>query len=724
MRYLLCAVFLASSVFSQTIVEIEVRGNNFVDKSLITASSGLAVGKDLSTYSIRDAVKKIYSLGLFRDILIKTEQKGEGARIVIEVEEYKRVSEVLFIGNKAIKDKELREICGIKEGNIASDRSIFNARVAISDKYKEKGRFLIEIEPKTETTEEGVIVRFFVTERENLRIKEIDIIGNDAFPDRVIEMKMANREKTWYRKAVFNADKFEKDKENIIDFYSENGFPNAEIKNIEFVDLGRDWIRIELTIDEGNKLYFGDVSFSGNEIIPQERLHRYIKFKKGDIYNTGKLQESLQKIYEAYGDMGYLFLNVDLEEKVLDSIVDVKITVEENNPAVVRHIWIKGNTKTHEKVIRRELTIFPSDVLKRNELIHSQRKVFNLGFFGNLTLDTRVISDSGDIDLTFNVEEKEAGQFSIGVGYSGETSLTGNASVSIPNLRGLGELLYVKGDRGGEFANYEIGFREPWLFDTPTSAGIHIFQLRRVLSYYTDERSGGRFEVTRPIPGLPYTRGYFDYGLERVIVKADEGVPSSVKDEEGKRWKSAVTLGVTRDSRDNFLNPKEGSRNSLTTELAGIFGDERYKKYIFESQVYNRLPARFSTLLRGKFGMITPEDSPTYERFLLGGVGSWGLRGYGDLSIGIPSGDRVIGGRYALLFTVEAKIVFEQNIYPIVFLEMGNTWDSLEEMNLYKLKKGAGFGIRMEIPMMGLIGFDFAYGEIGWVPHFQVGKEF
>ncbi|MCK4596087.1 BamA/TamA family outer membrane protein, partial [candidate division WOR-3 bacterium] len=184
------------------------------------------------------------------------------------------------------------------------------------------------------------------------------------------------------------------------------------------------------------------------------------------------------------------------------------------------------------------------------------------------------------------------------------------------------------------------------------------------------------------------------------------------------------TLGIRRDSRDNFMNPKEGSKNSARIEIAGLGGTVRFQKFIFESQVYNTLPLNFATLVRGKFGVISPPDAPTYERFILGGVGAWGIRGYPDLSIGVFEGGKVIGGRYALLFTVEAKISFEQNIYPIVFMDLGNTWTNLEEINLRDMKRGLGFGIRMEVPLMGLLGFDFAYGEDGWVPHFQVGKEF
>ncbi len=723
-KLLIITLFFASSLYSQIVVDIEVKGNKLVDRTLITAASGLAVGKEFTSKSAGDGIKKLYALGLFRDITIDSERKGGGVKVIIQVEEYPRVSKVEFVGNKKIKDKKLNEVCGIKKGDIASDRRIFDGKVNILKEYKDKGHFLVEVEPKTEMTEDGMIIRFFITEKVNLRIRQIEIIGNNAFPDKAIEKTMQNREKTWYRKAIFNGDKFEEDKDKIEQFYAERGFPNAEIKNIEFIQLNGNWVKIEITIDERKKLYFGDASFSGNKIIPDEILYKCIKFKKDNVYNNKKLQESTQSLYEIYGDLGYLYLYVNVEEELNDSIVNITYNIKEGNPARVHYIWVKGNTKTHEKVIRRELTIFPGDILRRNELIRSQRKVYNLGFFSNLTLDTKVANDSGDIDLIFNIEEKQAGQFSVGIGYSAETKFTGNVSISIPNLRGLGELLYIRADKGGKYTNYELGFREPWLFDNPLSLGLNIFNLEIEQLNFAERRKGGRIDITRPIPRLAYTSGYINYGIENIFISADSSAPMSLILQAGERWKSAITFGLRRDSRDNFMNPKEGSKNYLSAELSGLGGNVKFQKYILESHIYNRLPHNFATLVRGKLGILNPKNAPAYERFILGGVGAWGLRGYPDLSIGTLENGKFTGGRYALLFTVETKIAFEQNMYPIVFMDLGNTWNNLEDINLFDLKRGIGFGIRMEIPMMGLLGFDFAYGEQGWMPHFQVGTEF
>jgi len=199
---------------------------------------------------------------------------------------------------------------------------------------------------------------------------------------------------------------------------------------------------------------------------------------------------------------------------------------------------------------------------------------------------------------------------------------------------------------------------------------------------------------------------------------------------EGAKLSSEITFTLTRDSRDNFINPTTGTRNSISPHFAGgiLGGDVTYQKYELESSTYHRLFWRLVLMLRGKLGIITPESAPIYEKFVLGGIGPWGLRGYPDWSIGSRQDGNIVGGGFATIFNLELKAVFEQNIYPLIFFDIGNVWNSFREANLSDLKKGIGFGIRMEIPMMGILGFDFGYGidrdPRKWEPHFQIGRGF
>jgi outer membrane protein insertion porin family len=712
-------LFLAGSASSQIIVNIEVKGTVRSDPGFVIAASGMQIGADLSSELTRNAIKRLFRLGLFKDVRIDTEPQGGGVKVVIVVEENPRLLSCKFIGNRVFKDKKLSEICGLKEGDMASDNRIFDGKAKLLEEYKKKGFYLVTVEPKWEKTENGDIsLKYFIDEGKKVRIKKIEIVGNKTFSDGKIESQMKNREKRWWRKGNFNEEEFGKDKDRILEFYRNNGFPNCELTSIDVNRENSGWITIVVTVNEGKRFYFGAIKFDGNEVVSLKTLTDNTKFKNGTVYGKKKLQETIAKFYEIYGNEGYLYLKVNPEERVRDSsLVDITFHIEEGEPAILRKIIIKGNGKTHEKVIRRELTLFPGDIMRRREVIRSQKRVFNLGFFKNITLDTKVVNDSGDIDLTLGIEEKQTGQVSAGMGYGGEVGLTGNLSLSIPNLLGRGEMVYMKYERGSKLTNIELGGIEPWLFDTPTSVNLGIFHLTEQRIGFYDKRTGGNIGIGRPIPRFPYTRGHIGYRLERIEIERSDTT---------RYLKSAISPSIVRDSRDNFLNPTEGTRNSLDMEFSGLGGDVKFQKFVLESHFYHPIFWRWVFLMRARTGVILSSSGvPAYEKFVLGGVGDWSLRGYPDYSIG-PVRNGIIGGRFAGIITFETKLKFEENIYPILFIESGNAWDSITDCNIGGLKTGIGVGVRMEIPMMGLLGFDFAYGvdEKQWTPHFQVGKEF
>lgn len=728
---------ITSSIESRIIVDIEAEGTVNVDPRLIISRGGISVGEELKPQLTRKAIKQLYKLGLFKDIRIDGVPFGGGIKLIYKVKECPTLSSIKFTGNKKIKTKELREICALKEGTIISSKAIFDGKIKILDTYTKKGYYLTGVEVKKNERDGKLDLEYVISEGHKVRIKSIEISGNNAFSDAAIKAKLKNKEKSWYRSGKFNEKEFNKDKERIAEFYQKRGYPNFELLDAQIKpDKSKKWIKILFTVNEGKRLYIGDVNFEGNKVIGTPILIEIVKFKKGEPYNRKKIDKTLQNLYSLYADRGYIYVRIEPHESVEDSIVNISYKIDEGSPARVRKIIIEGNTKTHEKVIRRELTIFPGDILRRNELIKSQRKVFNLGYFQNIIPDTRQVSEEGDIDLIIKVEEKQAGQIQAGMSYSAEYGLTGNIVLAVPNFRGVGQTIHLTYEKGQKVENINLGFQEPWLFDTPLGFGFSLFKLmqqRRYLYYY-EKRAGGNFFFTRPIPRLDYAKGTIMYGLARIEATVDEKDSARVSpiiwdlSKEGAKISSEITFTLVRDSRDNFINPTTGTRNSISPQFAGgiLGGNVTYQKYELESSTYHRLFWRLVLMLRGKLGIITPESAPIYEKFVLGGVGPWGLRGYPDWSIGPTQDGNVVGGGFATVFSLELKAVFEQNIYPLVFFDIGNVWNSFREANLSDLKKGIGFGIRMEIPMMGIVGFDFGYGidRRKWEPHFQIGRGF
>lgn len=744
----------STSVWSQKITQLEVRGNRNTDSFLISSTSGISVGEELSLEKVQDAIKRIHNLGLFSDVKVDVEEEVEGVRLRFVVKEHPLLSELHILGNKKISNKELEKELQAKPGEILSPQRVFEWKRKVTELYKDKGYLLAQVEERlSQPDEKGrVRVTFRISEGERVRIKEIDIVGNRSFSDRAIEKNLKNKEKTWYRSGKLDEVEFYEDLSRIEEFYRKRGFVDVRVGDYRTeYDEGKEWATITIEVDEGRKYWIGEVSFRFPEVsgdgdasgpfLSEERLRSSLKFGQGDVYNGEQLEATVFTFYEFYAEEGYIYCQVEPQESRRDSLIDVTYVIMEGVPAHVRRVVIEGNEKTYEKVIRRELFIYPGNLFKRSKVVKSQRAVYNLGFFQDVTLDSRPVgNETGDIDLIFEVVEKPAGQISAGAGYSQRDGLTGNLSISIPNILGRGQSAYLRLEKGGRVQNVELGFTEPWFLDTPTSVGFDVFHVtRRWVEEYKEQRKGFDVRLSRPIPRLEYTRLYWMYKLEEIKLfdfsEEYEPPPGGTDLSDTTQWpkrSSSTKFTAVRDSRDNIFNATMGTRTSLSAEFAGglLGGGVDFQRYETEARWYGKTFGNFVLMLRARGGIIggylDPSTVPEHERFRLGGIGNWGVRGYPDRSIGPKIGTRVIGGRVALVLTLEHKLPLAQNINWITFFDAGNTWESLKESQPADLKKGVGTGIRMEIPMLGVIGFDMGYGieTKSWEPHFQLGTSF
>lgn len=748
MRIFKTLVFVFSLLFpcvvasGQQVVNVTVAGNTNTDGHFIISASGITGGSELKLGVTRDAIKKIYRLGLFSDVDIDTTLVPAGVDVTIRVKEFPVVASVKYTGNKKISDKKLEEETKVVEGEIASSQRILLWKKRILDAYQDKSYLLAEVTDRQIPLEdEQIKLEFLIDEGKRVRIKQITILGNEHFPDNKVEGSMKNREKTWYRSASFSEEEFEEDLYRIVEFYRKRGYADCRVTEHEITyDDAKEWMYITITMDEGKRFRVGNISLEGNEVFGTDLLKRALKYKTGDIYDSEKMEKSLMEMYSIFGEGGYIYASIIPDETVRsDTIINVHYKVTENNPAHVRKIDIEGNMKTREKVIRREIRILPGDIFKRSLLVKSQRAVFNLGFFEDVLIDSRPSNEEGDIDLIFKVTEKMAGQIGMGVAYSQVDQLTGYLTLSLPNLMGRGESSYIKLERGGRKTNVQVGYTEPWLFDTPLTVGADLFYVTRIRDGYDEKRIGGAVTASRSIPWPEYTRGYWMYRLEDVEYIVDTTSSQAFLDWEGKRRASTTRLTLVRDTRDSFFNATIGTRNMISGEFAGGYlgGQVRYQKYEAESRWYHPLVWKNVIMFRARGGYVGSyqegEAVPISERFFVGGVGDWGVRGYGDWGrdIGPKSGLNPMGGKIALVLNAEYKIPLAKGVYWLFFADAGNVWEGLREIEFDSrddMKKSAGFGVRIEIPMMGIMGFDFGYGfdkrYPGWEPHFQIGTAF
>ncbi len=762
-------LFAFSLLFgAETIRKITVIGCEATSPELVRVNSGLEEGEPYSTSKIEDAVKSIYALGNFADVRILTTKTPYGYDIEIRVVELPRVESIEFEGNKKIKDEDLEKEINLVDGSFISDAAIFDAIKKIEKKYNKEGRYDVSVKYELKDSEQKNYKKliFHIDEGKDLRVKQIKFVGNKEFSDKKLRRQMDTKQRWLLRSGKFDPEKYQKDLQNIEDFYHSKGFITAQITKdtVEKTDKG---IFITIYIDEGKKYYLKNISVQGNKIFATDKLMKYFKLEPGDVFNQKKMDESIQNIYLAYSDDGYIHAQVNPEKQISGDSVSVDVSIEEGPQAHIHLINIAGNTRTFEKVIRRELVLYPGDVFRRNLLVVSQRNVYFLNYFEDVVPEFNILQN-GDVDITLKVTEKPIGKFQVGAGYNAQDKLTGNISIGWPNVLGRGWTLDLSYEFGKLKNNFSISFTEPWLFDTPTSFGFDLYNTRWTWSgYYTEYRTGGAIRLGRKLWRPRYVSISGRYKLESVKYEdiGSNYTPSPAYDITQIDWprvESSILLAIERDSRDSRVFASKGSRNTISFENSGgiIGGQIEFQKLWLKSDWY--FPAHKYLTLVGKahLGLLAnlwgdnPDAVPFGERFFPGGVSFDGqIRGYTDRSVGpiawteagydssaipdangripltSPSTPYMPGGRAVLILTGELRFpIMKDQLYVGLFGDAGNSWLDPKDIQLKGLKRSVGVGARFVVPMMGILGIDFGYGfdktKPGWEMHFQIGPEF
>ena len=720
-------------LLSYTIVDVAVDAK-WTDRQLVIQSSGIRPGETFEDNLIPEAINNLAKLRLFNFIAIDTSIVGDGIFIRVIVEEapfLKGVPE--FIGNKKMKDRDLSKKIEFRPGQVLSDRTIFEARTKILQLYKEKHYYQTEVRDSVVVDTLNKAKAFFIiNEGIQPRIGKIIFNGNNSIPDNKLKGKMDTKEIGFLRSGKLTEEKLAEDIEKIMAFYKENGFLDVTVEQPTIKVVG-DRFTIAIDVQENQKYYVGDITFDGNTLFSATYLAAVMKLQKGEIYNLAYAEESIQNLYTVYADEGYIYCSIVPVENVRDSIIDIAYTFKESSPANINLVTIAGNFRTREKVIRRELVTIPGQRYRRSDVIRSQREVFNLGFFDDIQVMPGTPDDSGNIDIIYNVKEKEGvGTFGGGIAYSAQDLMTGYIELSHPNLFGRGQRMYTKFELGGRLTNFQIGFTEPWFLDTRTSAGVDIYYVNRLYEYYTKRDIGFATRISTPFY-LDYTRLSYGFRTERTQILdisrsyTPPGTGYSLYEDTIPKWTIANSFTITRDSRDYIFNASSGSYISFGGEFAKkfLFANVDYNRYTLDARAYFPLFWKVVLMTRLSTGLVTSADEvPIYKRFYAGGIGSDGVRGYADRSLSPVEDGRVVGGSAILINNIEMKMKLSQGLAFILFFDAGNTFKSYGDINIHNLYRGAGAGIRVEVPMIGVLGFDLGYGfdreRPGWEPHFQI----
>jgi len=780
-----CSILTAQENFQQTkqykILGISVAGNKYSEAVAIIGNSGLKVGDEITVpgEQTRTAITRLWNLKIFSNVEIEAENfAGDGVYLLIKVEEYPRLEKVEYKGNDEFDDGDLDKKVTITKGQIISPQEINKITKVIKKAYEDEGYLQTEItselvEADDEFAKGRKILRLTIDEGSDARIRDVVFYGNKFFEEDDLKSQLPDiHEKRWWkfwRTGKLEKKKYEDAKKALISFYKKNGFRDAELLT-DSIAIGedRESMTLKLFLYEGPQYKIRDIKWEGNTVFPAEALEARLGFFPGEVYDMDKFEKNLRgnedqtDVASLYLDQGYLTVSIEPEEvKVAEDSLDLIIRVRERNQFKISSVEIRGNTKTQERVIRRELYVRPGDYFSRSAIIRSIRQLSVLNYFNpeKIKPDTKFVDDK-NVDVVFEVEEKSSDTFNASVGYSGAYGATGalgltfnNFDIGQPFSGGGGQILNFDWQFGvgGGYRTFSISFREPWVFDNPTSFGFSVYDTKYNKYYYENLRlTGGTLSLGRR---LKWPDDYFNISWTfRYQETNSNSTTTNLLYPNGRTSQFSISQTISRNSVNSPLFPTQGSNISLVTEYTGapiLPGTAQYNKHLLSVDWYMPVfnSQRVALYFGAQHGMIFPykKDSqiPYYETFTMGGTGlgqinTTPLRGYQD---GIVKSYDSRGARLfsniMAKYSAELRFNVALNPIPIYFLafaEGGNVYQNISKTDIFNLKRSAGLGARLLINPIGLLGFDYGYGydkvlpsdvsPSGWRFHFQFGRGF
>ncbi|MBK9226212.1 MAG: outer membrane protein assembly factor BamA [Ignavibacteria bacterium] len=754
------------------IANISVKGNRTYESETIISFTGLNIGKEINIPSdeTREALNRLWKIGIFSDIKLYVEKKfGKDVYLIIEVEEQPRVESIEITGNDEFSTEDLKEKINLSTGEVISEQKLKDIAYSLKLQYEEEGYALAEVEvDKLISANNEARIRVKITEGEELTVNKIIIDGNKSIGEDDVKGSMdETSEKTWWKVwdgASYDRKKFQQDKKLIEEYYRERGFKDATVvfDKLEILPGGED-VNIRIKVDEGKRYFIDDITIEGNKIYDDNIILQRLEMRSGDVYNMKKLQQNLYgneaetDVSAIYLDNGYLSYNADVEEIPKgENRVDLIIRINEGSQFRFGLVGFEGNDKTKERVLRREVYTKPGDYFSRSSIKRSLQQLGALNYFNQETMNQQITPENDSmVSIKYLVEERSSDQFNASVGFSGSFGITGslgltfnNFDIAAPFKGGAGQILNFNWSfgTGGTYRTFELGFQEPWLFNTPTQFGFNIFDTRQNYDNLDLNERGASVNTGRRFK-FPddYFRGDWTLKFQQTdVIDGDDFY------EEGKRNQVSITQVITRSTVFEPLFPASGTRISNSTELSGgpfLPGNTDFIKNIFSAEGYIPLTANRKLVLYNNFvfsfvnSFAKDKYVPPNEVFFLGGNGltynTQALRGYEDRSVG-PKNQfgSSIGGLVAAKYGMELRYSLSMDPLPIfilAFVEAGNVWSNIDKTDPFDLRKSFGVGTRLMLPAVGIVGFDFAYGfdrkivdgqDPKWLFHFQFGRGF
>ena len=697
--------------------DITVQGNRRVQEALILGRVNLKIGQPFLAFRTAEDIRAIFGLGFFDDVQVRVEDFEGGVKLTYVVTERPFVRDVLFSGNKKHDAATLLEKIELKLGTVYNPVEVNRAADKLKEFYETEGYFEVGISPDVEKLADGdVTVTFKIAEGRRITIEQIVIEGTRGLTPSQVRNAMDTREREFYvLRGTVQRQRLDEDVDRIVQLYNDHGYVQARVDKTETnVDRENARATIRVVVVEGAQFKVGGVDITGNAVLPLEEIRRRLKTRTGDVFSRTNLRESVTGIIDLYSAIGRAAADVipSTMQDIPNRLVNIVYEIAEGPETYVERINITGNTRSEEKILRREIPMAEGDLFTTQKLVRARQRLTNLNYFDRVDAKTTPGSSKDKVIVNIDVTEKPTGIFSIGGGFSSQDGLIGTLDLSQRNFLGKGWEVFLRIRGGSQVRTGTIGFTEPWLFDRPLAAGFDLFSTERELPDYTVASLGGDIRLGHPIG--EYSRWNAIYRASQDdISDVDDTASQELKDQEGIHYISLIGLTLTRDTRDSVFDPTRGGTISLQTDFAGVGFGEQFVRGVLTMTYFMPMPWYNHVLgFRWVGGYSVgwgDEPVPLFERFYLGGSNSLRMFKPFNVSPRDSQGNR-IGGNVELMQNIEYTIPLFFGIKAAIFYDVGQVYGpdiaGGTKVKLSDLRHGAGGGLRWASPF-GPIKVDY-----------------
>lgn len=719
----------------ETVSRIDIKGNEIVSDATIITKIRIRAGQPYNKNVINTDVKNLYATGFFETVEVDREDSSEGVVVIFKVKEKPVLKKITLEGTRFIRPKKILEAIDLSEGSFVDEYRVEEAVRKIKDLYTRKGFSQAEVvyELVSSETKNEVTVEFTIIENRVLKVRGVKVKGNKAEPARRIIKLMKTRKAWLFNRGLFKEEALSDDVLRITDYYRSQGYSDVKVDiDVEYRPKG---VYLTVNIDEGRRYYVGRITLEGNRQVTAADIFKAMELKSGGVFSEQAIYEDSSNIREIYVDRGYIFSQVE-PLSVLNpqtERVDITYKISESEVAYVEDIEIKGNIKTKDKVIRRELRIYPGDKFDGKKVRKSKERLENLGFFEEIRFGTEPGDEPNYVNLIVDTKEAKTGYLSFGGGYSSIDEFIGFVEIRQRNFdyrnfstfTGAGQDLSLMLSLGTLTDRYELSFTNPWIFDRPVSFGFDVYKKghkrdKSVGYGYEQEITGGDLRLGREFND--YWKGGVAYRLERVEIKDVVDTSSELMEEEGANDLSSGEVALTYDSRDSIFSTLSGIyfRNVFQYFGGPFGGDKDFLKYFTRISFYFPVINKSVIELRLRGGFADPFSDttkvPIYERFFAGGAST--IRGYRERKVGpVDSDGDPLGGEAMFIGNIEYTYPLADFLKVASFFDSGNVWSKNSDFFKGNLYSSIGLGLRVKTPI-GPVSVDY-----GWPLDTEPGEE-